>query len=562
MSEPPPYLRIVSAIDAAETLASPAPADSAHGSDDPGRDVPPAGSEAGGAGDGPEDANATGGKRGGADGEGQSLDMDCAWLPRTDLGNAQRFVRRHGGDFLFVPEWGWLAWDGKRWNAREADAILSRAVHQTIKDIAREADAMKASGLDVMIDDKKGIWISDKIRGWCLASQGNAHIACVARLAQAYLTASSDGFDADPMAMNVDNGTLRFARAEGGDYITFHPHRRADRMTKITPVIYDPQAQAPVYDRFLARVQPGERMQRHLHAWGGVSLTGAQIARLSFWYGTGRNGKSTLIDIWAHVMGDYSQTIPIESFLDQGRSRRGGEASPDIAALPGIRCLRTSEPEKGAKLAESLVKLVTGGEPLRARHLNRDFFEFRPAFKLTMQGNYKPRIDGTDEGIWARILLVPWTVMIPAEERDTALPAKLKDEAPGILNRLLDGLRDYLDNGLSPPDEVIEATAEYREDSDPVGRFLAECTLQMDPPPPGQPGDEYRVAGNEIFKLYIAWAKASGERPWSPRAFSRGLQDHGVQRLKSSGIWYRHIRLIRAPADFAGQEYEQIKDGT
>jgi putative DNA primase/helicase len=554
MNDKPPHLRIVSSIEHAEILseASPAPAGEALGSDDPERDAPPQDPSEGGAGVG-----------GGDRGEDQSLDMECAWLPRTDLGNAQRFVRRFGNDFYYVQQWGWLAWDGKRWNAKEADAILSRAVHQTIKDIAREADAMKASGLDVVIEVKsngKQVWLSDKIRGWCLASQGNAHIACVSRLAQAYLTAPSDSFDADPMAMNVDNGTLRFARIEGEDYISFHPHRRADRMTKITPVRFDPSATSPIYDKFLARVQPDTRMQRHLHAWGGVSLTGAQLARLSFWYGTGRNGKSTLIDIWAHVMGDYSQTIPIESFLDQGRSRRGGEASPDIAALPGIRCLRTSEPEKGAKLAESLVKLVTGGEPLRARHLNRDFFEFRPAFKLTMQGNYKPRIDGTDEGIWARILLVPWTVMIPAEERDVALPEKLKAEASGILNRLLDGLRDYLDHGLSPPDEVIDATAEYREDSDPIGRYLAECTLRMDPPPADRPQDEYRVAGNEIYKLYIAWAKASGERPWSPRAFSRGLQDHGVVRLKSSGIFYRHLRLIKAPEDFKGQEYEQFRD--
>ncbi len=500
---------------------------------------------------------------------GREIDLRCALFPLTDLGNAQRFVARFGGDFKYVDQWGWLAWDGRRWNTHEADAILSRAVHDTIKAIADEAmnlrwlEKLWADDIAEMSDDTrlhinpiverkkdKVVLFADRVSGWCLASQSNAHISCTAKLAQAYLTASPDTFDADPMAFNVGNGTLRFQKHERDDYISFHPHNRADLMTKISEVVYDAAATCPIYDGFLERVQPDAAMRLHLHAWGGVSLTALALARLSFWYGTGRNGKSTLIDAWAHVMGDYSQTIPIESFLDQGRSRRGGEASPDIASLPGIRCLRTSEPEKGAKLAESLVKLVTGGEPLRARHLNRDFFEFRPAFKLTMQGNYKPRIDGTDEGIWARILLVPWRVMIPAEERDVNLPAKLKAEQSGILNRLLDGLRYYLDKGLSPPDEVIEATREYREDSDPIGRFLTECTER------GAPAEKWRTGGKELWLLYVAWAKANGERNATPKGFSRGLQDHGVMRLKSSGIFYLDIRATKSAYEFEGMAYE------
>lgn len=546
-NKPRPELRIVASLDEAEVLADggPAPPQRPVGSETPGGEPAASMDEHGGA---PE----TGFRRGSSGTDHAALDMACAWLPRTDLGNAQRFVKRFGDQFLHVEQWGWLAWDGSRWNAHEADAILARAVHDTVKAIAREADAFADSGQDKIVDAKRGILLSDKIRGWCLASQGNAHISCIARLAQSYLTASPDSFDRDAMALNVANGTLRIAKTtDGTPYVRFSPHDRSDRMTKLTAIAYDPAADAPLYDAFLARVQPDAPMRRHLHAWGGVSLTGLMIARLSFWYGTGRNGKSTLVDIWAHVMGDYAQTIPIESFLDQGRTRRGGEASPDIAALPGARCLRTSEPEKGSKLAESLVKLVTGGEPLRARHLNRDFFEFRPVFKLTMQGNYKPRIDGTDEGIWARMLLVPWSVMIPEAERDAGLPDKLRAEASGVLNRLLDGLADYLDHGLNPPAEVIAATAEYREDSDPVGRFIADCTVPSGPADPAA-----KVEGGPFYKLYVAWAKANGERPFSPKAFSRGLQDHGIRRHKSSGIFYLGIYQTKQPADFEGKEFE------
>ncbi len=560
---------IQAAIDGAEVLsdgANPAPLGETAGSDDAQSGSNTSETNSGGAG-------ALELRRGGIE-----IDVRCALLALTDLGNAQRFVARFGDVFKYVEQWGWLAWDGRRWNTHEADAILSRAVHETIKAIAEEAHQLRFLSLiydqdpilqsrivafktgdddrlwvNPVFDIKKGgviVTAADRLSGWCLASQSNSHITCIAKLAQAYLTASPESFDADPMAFNVANGTLRFAKHDADDYVSFHAHTKQDLITKISDVIYDPKAESPVYDAFLARVQPDEAMRVHLHAWGGVSMTALLLARLSFWYGTGRNGKSTLIDAWAHVLGDYSQTIPIESFLDQGRSRRGGEASPDIASLPGIRCLRTSEPEKGAKLAESLVKLVTGGEPLRARHLNRDFFEFRPAFKLTMQGNYKPRIDGTDEGIWARILLVPWNVMIPAEERDVDLPAKLKAEASGILNRLLDGLRYYLDKGLTPPDEVLAATAEYREDSDPIGRFLAECTIRT------APAEKQRTGGKELWLVYKAWSSANGERAATPKGFSRGLQDHGVQRLKSSGIFYLDISQTKYVSDFEGMNYE------
>jgi putative DNA primase/helicase len=518
-----------------------------------------------------------------------SRNLTCATLPVTDLGNAQRFVERFGKKFFWVEQWGWLAWDGRRWNTREAEAILSRAVHMTIKGISAEANVLRSLGdafdgcglnaegakLDVdapddllcwnpVVDVKKGHIIrkADRISGWAISSQSNAHITCIARLAQAYLTATPDMFDADLCAFNVANGTLRFKKNDDGkDYVSFERHNRADMMTRIADIEYDPFATAPVYDAFLAKVQPDADMRRHLHAWGGVSLTGLPLARMAFWYGKGRNGKSTCIDAWAFVIGEYSQTIPIESFLDQGRSRRGGEASPDIASLPGVRCLRTSEPEKGAQLAESLVKLVTGGEPLRARHLNKDFFEFRPAFKLTMQGNYRPNVTGTDEGFWRRMLLVPWSVTIGEGEVDVALPDKLKAEASGILNRLLDGLRDYLDNGVSPTAEIVEATEAYRSDSDPVGRFLRECTIDV-PPAVDAAGKKHdsRVGGKELYETYVAWAKAEGEKPWLPKGFSRGLQDHGIKRLKSSGIFYLGITLIKFAAEFEGMEIEVQHD--
>lgn len=483
-------------------------------------------------------------------------DIQCAFLPRTDLGNAKRFIKRFGDLFLYVEQWGWLAWDGRRWNTHDADAILSRAVHDMIVAIADEARAMEDSDSDTCLDEAKDIWTSDKLFAWCIASQSNAHVSCVARLAQAYLTAPPESFDADPAAFNLDNGTLRVARHETEPYLKFTSHNPLDRITKLAGCAYDKKAACPQYNTFLDRVQPDAKMQRHLHAWGGVSMTGLPLAKMSIWWGLGRNGKGTAAEAWAHVAGDYAQSIAIESFLDEGRSRRGGEASPDIASLPGVRLLRTSEPKRGSKLAEDMIKLVTGGDKITARHLNRDFFEFFPTFKLTMQGNHKPRIDGVDNGIWSRVLLVPWLITVPEGEQDLALPAKLKTEASGILNRLLDGLCDYLDHGLSPTDEVLAATADYRHDSDPVGEYIKDCTEAREPMKDEASGKltEWRVSGKEIFETYMAWAKAHGERPWSHKAFSRGLQDHGIRRIKSSGIYYLGLVMTKGITDFDGME--------
>jgi len=472
-------------------------------------------------------------------------DFTLAMLPLTDLGNAERFARRQKGRLLFVAAIGWLAWDGARWAREGADEIVTRAVHHTVRKIQDEAKALAESGEDFAVDKKRDgmvVMLSDKVRAWGRASEAAAKLKPIPLQAAPYLAVPSSALDADPWKLNVANGTLHIRREPGDDDpITLRPHDPADLITKLAPVIYDPEAACPVYDRFLDGVMPAIEMRRFLHQWGGYSLTGdVGEQKLCFFYGKGKNGKSTLVDAWGHVAGDYGETVPIETFLDQGRGRNAGQATPDLAILPGCRFLRTSEPEKGAKLAEALIKLVTGGEPIQARHLNRDYFKFRPAFKLTMSGNYRPVLDGTDEGIWRRVVLVPFLVTV--EKPDRLLAGKLMLEASGILNRLLDGLRDYLDNGMVWPDVVIEATAAYREDSDPLGRFL-EIAVRRDV------GN--RVASADMHRLFTAWARSAGEREWKPKGLTGALKERGFAAMHSNGTWWLDIKLIASEFDFA-----------
>jgi putative DNA primase/helicase len=518
-----------------------------------------------------------------------ALDRQCALYQATDLGNAERFRTRHAWRFRFCNELGWFVWDGKRWEllSEEKDKIpgkVSLAVFDTVRSIRHEADLVAASGLkedlpedatdeqrtaalDFIVrwkgsgDNKVPIYYSDMLRDHAKSSEGSQRLGCIAGLVKSFVDVAirADAMDADRMAINLLNGTLRLTQegkrwvmVEGalkpittGDRwgMRMDDHRPEDLISKIANVVFDPKALCPDYDNFLAVVQPDDKMRRFLHQWGGLSVTGdISEQKLAFFHGKGRNGKSTLVDAWSYIAGDYGGSVGIETFLDQGRGRKGGEATPDLARLPGIRFLRTSEPEKGAKLAEALIKLITGGELIDARHLNKGFFSFLPSFKVTISGNHKPKITGHDDGIWRRVMLVPWDVQIAKEAVDKALPEKLKKEASGIMNRLIEGLLDWRAHGLVEPESVLAATAKYREQSDQLGRFLDECT---------KPVDGARSKSSTLFELFKAWSKETGASEWQTQTFSKALEDRGFEKKASNGMQWLDIEMTKSPADYA-----------
>ena len=442
-----------------------------------------------------------------------------------------------------------MAWDGKRWTREGADARLGQAEHETARAIQREAAALKASG------DLAG---AERLSKWGHASESSGRLRAMGERVQNLLTARIEDFDKDPLKLNVLNGTLVFFKADDQDYVQLKPHDPKDLMTMLAPVTFDPEATCPRFDQFMDEVHPGQQdgdaVRRFLQQWGGLSLTGLTgDQKLTFHIGRGRNGKGVWVSTLARVMGDYAKTLRIESILDTGRPSQGGQASPDIARLRGVRFLATSEPGKGAVLAESFVKQLTGEDRLLARALHKEFFEFQSQAKLTMQGNYRPTISGTDEGIWGRVILVPWKVMIPVEKRDPNLQHKLAEEASGILNWLLDGLRDYLDSGLCIPPSVREATEGYRSDSDPLGRFLDFCTRSA----PGA-----RVQSTQLHHLYCAWARANGETEWSAKGLGAAMRDRGIQSRKANNVFWLDIELTREVSEFQDRASESHNDGS
>jgi putative DNA primase/helicase len=523
-----------------------------------------------------------GGRKGGGGAVGMKNDDEInrrlAYLPQTDLGTVERFVARWGHVLRWCVFTGWYYYDGKRWSQRGVEGFILRAEHATVRGIQDEAKACqnwtgeyvplieppKAAIDDKVVDlgarrTKKTTAAARKIRSkeltdlaaalrkWGRKSEGSRFMKTLSKHGPAELEIQIDELDADPWKFNVNNGTLHFhkpaSEADDQPPVTFHPHDPADLITKISPVDYDPKAVSPEFDKFFARVQPDPAQRRMLLQWDGYSLTGdVGEQRIFVHHGTGRNGKGVFVETCAYVAGDYAGSVPVETFLGNNANKSGSGPTPDLAKLPGVRYLRCGEPDGNARLNEALIKRVTGGDPIDARPLMKAMFTFFPQFKLRISCNTKPVIRETGEGMWGRMTLVPWNQFIPENERDAGLGARLRStEGPGILNRLLEGLRDYFSNGLVLSDATKAATAKYRSDTDHVGRFLEDCTVAE---------KDARTQSSLLHEVYLAWAKCNGAYEYSNKAFTGVLDNRPIESKKSGSMFWLGIKLIKEVNDF------------
>lgn len=485
---------------------------------------------------------------GGGDAAPPVDNVRLAKLELNDVGNGERFMARYGRDALFVREVGWHHWDGKRWARAGADQAVRRMAHATARGILEEVDAvshlMNRGGWPN--EDGDPVALMQRLFGWATDSGDSGRLNGMLKEAAPYMTIDPTEMDADPRELNLGNGTLRL---EGG-CDTLRPHARDDRLAKVIPVDFDPDAPCPDFEAFLAKVQPDAAIRDFLQRWAGYLLTGETGEQVMvFNFGTGANGKSVFAELLGRVLGPYAKSLPFASLIHQDRAR-GDAATPDLARLPGARMVRASEPEKGARFAESLIKQLTGGEPMTVRHLNHGFFEFTPQFKLMISGNHKPKITGQDHGIWRRMLLVPWSVTIPDEEQVDGLADLLwEKEAAGILNWMLEGCQMWLKGRLCVPAAVRAFTNEYKQESDPLGRFCEAMLERV------EAGDWGEVPAGQMYDAWKAWCAASGERPWGQTAFGRGLSERGWEKERRGGaIYYTGVRLKEMVADPADRD--------
>lgn len=326
-----------------------------------------------------------------------------------------------------------------------------------------------------------------------------------------------DDLDADPWLFNVQNGTIDLHTS------TLRPHDRVDLITKLAPVVYDPTAACPTFDAFLARILPSESLRKFVQRAFGLSMTGDTREDVIFInYGNGSNGKTTLMQTLQAVFGDYALQTSSETLM----VKRNEGVPNDVAALKGARLVAASEAEEGKRLAESLIKSLTGGDKISARFMRAEWFEFDPTFKIWLSTNHKPVVRGTDIGIWRRLRLIPFEVTIPDAERDETLPEKLRAELPGILNWALAGCRDWLARGLGLPEEVKRATQAYRDEMDVLARFIEDCCVEH---------KNAFVAAASIYGAYRTWTEDNGERPETQTGFGKRLRERGFSDERRLG---------------------------
>lgn len=488
-------------------------------------------------------------------GDGNDVVRKCVPLPLNDYGNGLRLVRHFGARLLWVPGMGWLRWDGNRWCGEQGDLRAHGLAQRLGQVIQREATLIEEEPSGG-ITDKEWEERVAKRGGWSVTSGNSSRIRNALDESKPFLKATPDSLDALNFTVASQSCSIDLG-LEPGDpdnglmpegTIHDRPADRTDRITRSLRVAYDPDATAPQWERFIEQVQPDPDCRAFLQRWVGYCLTGSVQEQVILCnYGRGSNGKSVFQDILQEMLGDYALSLPFESFVHDDR-RRGGEATPDLAELPGVRVAISSEPENGATLSEGMIKRLTGDEPVMVRKLNQPPFTFRPRFKVMLSFNERPKVRGQDFGIWRRILLLPWTACFVDPEnmhlpgalpKDPLLKDKLRAELPGILNWALQGYCHWRTGGLQPPDTVREAVAQYKADSNPIAEFAAAALVPVTQKA-GDPG-VFGIQGTELFAAYKRWCEAQPIDALSMTAFGRRMSAMGYEKEKCGVVRYKNV---------------------
>ncbi|WP_333752578.1 DNA primase family protein [Streptomyces sp. IBSBF 2394] len=444
----------------------------------------------------------------------------------TDRGNAKLFVKLYANDFRHVPNIGWYRWDTTRWQIDEEDTVLWAA-----GDLAET----------IATHDSRGLFTTTalhKHRTRAMSTSGMNAMLTQARSAPG-MVLKADRLDADPYALCTPRGVvdLRTGLLRPPDpNKDFH-----SRSTTVGPQ----QMPVPRWLRFLTDTfgddAEGQQMIDYLHLLLGYSITGdvgAQI--LPFLWGTGKNGKSVLLDVMMKLLGDYADAAP-PGFL----MAKPFEGHPtDLAELHGRRVYVCSEIKPGDKFDEARVKLLTGGDRIKARRMRQDPFSFEPTHKLWLLGNHKPEVGTGGFAFWRRMRLIPFERVVPDDRKiDNLADLLVMEEGPGILAWLIDGARRYLggDRDLTGPERVRIATTAYAETEDHTGRFYEECCRL---------GPDLRAEQTALYAAYTAWCHNEGAQIISSRAFASrtrelvGLASPKEMKVSNQRKYYPGIGLL------------------
>jgi P4 family phage/plasmid primase-like protien len=448
----------------------------------------------------------------------------------TDAGNAERLIAAYGDRARYCAAFNaWYLWNGNVWVRDDAGKMLliatdvARSIHREAA-VASTADRSRA------------------LSRWAIISESLHARKAMIDSAAPHIPVLPGEFDARPELFNCRNGTLELAT------MTFREHRKEEMLTKKAAVDYDERAECPQWLAHLNLIFGSDTdYLSGFQSMCGYTLLGTNPQQIMFiLYGRGRNGKSKTIEVLARLFADYAVNIAADSLM----AKRFENARSDLARLAGARLATAAEGAEGARMDEAIIKQITGEYVITVRKLYENEFEFTPVAKIWMTTNHEPVIPGTDDGIWRRIWMVPFSVQIPEEKCDPDIAAKLLAESSGILNWCLAGLSRYYANGnrLVQPRKVSQATANLRTVSDTVGLFLAtECVLES----------EVKISRSALREMLVKWCEEEGiHHPPSARRLATALQERGVMdggKTMSDRFWSG----IRFKNEVERDEYER-----
>ena len=416
----------------------------------------------------------------------------------TEDSGAIEFARIYVDKLRFDNDAGvWREWNGSVW--RESKKGL--AFHFA-REMARDLAANEP----------------DKVR---YVSSKTSFAAGVERFARAdpVFATTAEFWDRDPLLLGTPSGVvdLRTGRQRAA--------KPGDGITKATAVAPSRNSDCPLWTRFLGEATGGdEQMIRFLRQWAGYCLTGdTREHALVFIFGPGENGKSVFLNVLTSILGPYATVATMDAFI----ASKGERHSTELAMLHGARLVTASETEEGRPWAEARIKQLTGGDPITARFMNRDNFTFRPTFKLTIVGNYKPVLRTVDNAQRRRFNLIPF-IHRPATP-DRQLEQKLQTEWPAILRWAIEGCLDWQANGLTRPSSVMAATEAYFADQDLIGQWISdECDAE--------PGNSWKTATSAaLFASWTSYATRAGEKPGSRKPFAEELERRGLENKRGTG---------------------------
>jgi len=428
--------------------------------------------------------------------------------PQNDIGVARLFFDLHSDIIRYVSEAkSWYAYDKRRWDKDEGGFRAMELCKSFVQQFGEYA-------VQTRPDDGEFL-------KWAGKLTGRRNRESILRDAMSIAPVSISDFDRNPMLLNVQNGTLNLKTFELQD------HNPSDMISKLAPVKYDEKAHCPRWEQFIDEVMCGDReLALYLQKAMGYALTGLteyEIFFILFGEKT-RNGKTTLIETVANLLGDYARNAQAQSLAR--RSFDGAAATPDMARLKGARLVTVPEPEKGLELNIALIKQLTGGDTYTARFLNANPFEFKPEFKLFINTNHLPRTADDTVFTSGRVKIIPFNRHFSEQEQDKSLKAlfRRRENKSAILNWKISGWRLILEVGFDVPSSVDAAVEAYRAEADIIGSFLSEYT-NVD--------ENGRILTSQLYALYAEWAKANGYKPLSARSFTMDV--HRRYEIRRSG---------------------------